>query len=229
MVISTYSSGDCHAREYYVRPATIDRVQQSWIAPAIEQYVEWMAERHYSAHSVLRRVPLLLNFGAFARAHGARELKELPDHAEAFVQNQVGKSARGRRRTLSRERRAKEVRGPVQQMLRLAVPGYLGRRRACKPDNPFELQAPGWLQYLVEEKGLRPNSLKQYRFHLNQFAGYLARADIIDLAELSPTLLSGFIAEYAPPRVSWSTVRNACGTLRVFCATCTGSGSSRVI
>lgn len=32
---------------------------------------------------------------------------------------------------------------------------------------------------------------------------------------MSPTLLSGFIAEYGP-RVAWTTLRNACGTLRVF-------------
>jgi len=71
-------------------------------------------------------------------------------------------------------------------------------------------------RYLTEEKGLRPHSIHHYRFYLRQFATYLERIGIDDLSKLSPTVLSGFIAEYAPPRVSWETVRNACGTLRVF-------------
>jgi integrase/recombinase XerD len=101
-------------------------------------------------------------------------------------------------------------------MIRLAVPGYIGRGRPHKPDNPFERQAPGLLRYLIEEKGLRQGSIQHYQFYLRQFAAYLERIGIDDLARLSPTVLSGFIAEYAPPRVSWSTVRNACGVLRVF-------------
>ncbi|MEX0708926.1 MAG: site-specific integrase, partial [Woeseia sp.] len=87
--------------------------------------------------------------------------------------------------------------------------------RGGKPDNPFEAQAPRFLTFLTEEKGLRPRSIKQYRFHLHQFAAYLKRIGIDDLIELSPTVLSGFIAEYGP-RVAWTTLRNACGTLRVF-------------
>jgi site-specific recombinase XerD len=101
-------------------------------------------------------------------------------------------------------------------MLELVVPGYIGRGRPPKPDNPFERQAPGLLRYLTEEKGLRPHSIHHYQSYLRQFATYLERIGIDDLAKLSPTILSGFIAEYAPPRVAWETVRNACGTLRVF-------------
>ncbi|WP_211704305.1 tyrosine-type recombinase/integrase, partial [Paraburkholderia aspalathi] len=68
--------------------------------------------------------------------------------------------------------------------------------------------------YLVEEKGLRPRTILQYRFHLHQFAAYLERTGI-GLRAVSPTVISGFITEYGP-RVAWTTLRNACGTLRVF-------------
>jgi site-specific recombinase XerD len=100
-------------------------------------------------------------------------------------------------------------------MLRLAIPGYIGLVRPHKPNNPFEQQAPQFLTHLAEEKGLRPRSMLHYRHHLHQFATYLQRIGIEDLATLSPTVLSGFIAEYGPPRVAWTTARNACGTLRV--------------
>ena len=48
-----------------------------------------------------------------------------------------------------------------------------------------------------------------------KFAAYLARIGLKDLACLSAKVLSGFVADYAP-RVAWPTLRNACGTLRVF-------------
>lgn len=198
---------------YYIRPETLDRIRASWIAPAIEQYVHWLTEQHYTARSVLHRVPVLFCFGEFAKGRGARELVQLPDHVEPFVQEWVRE--RGRGRGAARQRKlGQEVRNPIQQMLRLAVAGYAGRCRPHKPDNPFERQAPRFLEFLTEEKGLRPRTLLQYRFHLRQFAAYLERVGIDDLGTLSPIVLSGFVADYGP-RVDWSTLRNACGTLRV--------------
>lgn len=202
--------------KYYLRPVTIDRIQQSWIASAIECHVTWMDAQHYSVRSVLRRIPLAVRFGEFAKARGATALGDLPAHVEPFVQDWVGHAGHGHRSAARRTALAKEVRGPLQQMLRVALPDYAGCKRVSKPENPFARQAPGWLQHLTDEKGLRPNTRKQYRHHLHQFAAYLERAGVDDLAQLTPTLLSGFIAGYAPPRVSWSTVRNTCGALRVW-------------
>jgi integrase/recombinase XerD len=202
--------------KYYIRPATIDRLYESWIASAVEQYVAWMAEHRYADRSVYRRIPILVSFGEFAKTHGASKVKDLPDHVDPFVQAWVSERGGGRRSARRRKQLGNEVRNPIRQMIRLAVPGYIGRGRPHKPDNPFERQAPGLLRYLIEEKGLRQGSIQHYQFYLRQFAAYLERIGIDDLARLSPTVLSGFIAEYAPPRVSWSTVRNACGVLRVF-------------
>jgi integrase/recombinase XerD len=201
--------------KYYTRPTTVDRIRGSWIASAVEQYVSWMAERRYTDSSVTRRIPIIVSFGEFAKAHGASEVNNLPDHVEPFVQAWVGRH--GRRYSARRRKQlGNEVRNPIRQMLRLAVPGYIGRGRPHKPNNPFERQAPGFLRHLIEERGLRRSSILHYRFYLRQFAIYLERAGISDLAKLSPIVLSGFIAEYAPPRVAWETVRCACGTLRVF-------------
>jgi integrase/recombinase XerD len=107
------------------------------------------------------------------------------------------------------------VRNPIRQMLRLTIPGYIDLVRPHKPNSPFGQPAPQFLTHLAEEKGLRPRSMLHYRHHLHQFATYLQRIGIEDLATLSPTVLSGFIAEYCPPRVAWTTALNACGTLRV--------------
>lgn len=201
--------------KYYTRPTTVDRIQESWIASAVEQYVSWMAERRYTDSSVTRRIPIVVSFGEFAKAHGASQINDLPDHLEPFVQTWVGRH--GRRYSARRRKQlGNEVRNPIRQMLRLVVSNYVGRGRPHKPDNPFERQAPDFLRHLIEERGLRRSSILHYRFYLRQFSIYLERAGINDLAKLSPLVLSGFIAEYAPPRVAWETVRCACGTLRVF-------------
>ncbi len=31
--------------KYYIRPTTIDRIHEAWIASAVEQYVSWMAQK----------------------------------------------------------------------------------------------------------------------------------------------------------------------------------------
>jgi integrase/recombinase XerD len=200
---------------YYIRPVTIDRIRSSWIAAAIEQYVGWLAAQGYSQRTVLRRVPLLVAFGEFAKSHGATAVAHLPEHVEPFVQTWIADHTRARNPGRTRRKVGQCVRNPIRQILRLAIPGYVGLGRPHKPDNPFETQAPQFLAYLTEEKGLRPRSIKQYRFHLRQFATYLEHVGVKDLAQLSPTVLSGFIAQYGP-RIAWPTLRNACGTLRVF-------------
>jgi len=70
---------------YFVKPQTVDRIRASWIGPEIEQYVAWLDEREYAPRSVLHRVPVLIAFGEFAWAGGARTVAELPGHVEGFV------------------------------------------------------------------------------------------------------------------------------------------------
>jgi site-specific recombinase XerD len=201
--------------QYYVRPVTVDRIRTSWITPAIERYVGWLTEQKYTYKSVSRRIPLLVAFGEFAKTHGATEVAHLPDLVEPFVQVWLSQHAKGRLSTEARKKIGNCARNPVRQMLRLAIPGYMGRGRPQKPGNPFERQAPKFFVYLTEEKGLRPRSIEKYQHYLHQFASYLARIGLNDLARLSPNMLSGFIADYGP-RVAWPTLRNGCGSLRVF-------------
>ena len=199
---------------YYVRPETVDRIRSSWIISAIEQYVAWMAEHRYTERSVLHRVPILVRFGEFAKSNGANDLMHLPEHVEPFVQAWIRERTRGKSPNRI-YKTAQEVRNPIYQMLQLVVPDYVSPGRPHKPDNPFEQQAPHFLTYLVEEKGLRPSSIYLYRFHLRQFSAYLKRIELNNLESLSPMIISSFIAEYGP-KVAWTTLRNACGVLRVF-------------
>ena len=52
---------------YYVRPDSADRVRSSWVGDPIEKYVGRLTQQRYASRTVLRRIPLLMEFGEFAR------------------------------------------------------------------------------------------------------------------------------------------------------------------
>lgn len=200
---------------YFLKPETLDRFRASWIGPEVERYVAWLGEHGYSARSVCRRVPLVWAFGEFARQRGAGALSDLPAHLEPFVADWVARYRPVDERPWSSARLAKEVRGPLSQMLEVTLPGYEGRGRPHRGD-PFAEVLPGFFEYLVSERGLRPATILLYRHHLRRFEAYLRRIDLRRLAELTPVLLSAFVAELTGAGLAKTSVREACGILRVF-------------
>jgi site-specific recombinase XerD len=198
--------------QYFVKPSTIDRLRGSWIGAEIEAYVAWLVAQGYSAKSIWRRVPIAFAFGEFAGARGAVGVGELAEHIEAFVADRV---ALHDTRTGSRRPMGKEVRGPVEQMLSVVLPGFepTGRPHHAQP---FAEVLPGFFDYLVGERGLRPASVLQYRHHLDRFEAYLRRIGVGSVAELSPAILSAFIVERSGAGLAKSTVRDNAGVLRVF-------------
>ena len=199
---------------YFVRPTTVDRIRSSWIAGAIEQYVDWLTERGYAARNVWQRVPVLRHFGDFARAHGAAVWAELPLHVDAFVEHWVRERGPGRKTVQARKKLAREARNPIEQMLRLVVPGYSGRSRARWAREPFQGRASEFFTYLRDERGLREASILHYKHHLGPFEAYLERIHLLDLGALSPAVLGAFLADSA--HLSRTSLRDRCGVLRVF-------------
>ena len=197
---------------YFVQPQTVDRVRASSIAQRFERNVAWLAEHGYTARSVLRRVPLLVEFGEFGRARGAQTVGDLPAHVDAFV---VERQQRVRRLDARGPQVAKEIRGPVEQMLVVLLPGFVGSGRRHRPD-PFVDALPGFFEYLVGERGLRPASIGNYQHHLVRFERFLGRIGVAQLSELSPAILSAFIAERAGAGLAKTSLRDCCGVLRVF-------------
>jgi integrase/recombinase XerD len=202
---------------YFVKPQTVDQVRASWIGAEVERYVVWMVEQGYSSRCVWRRVPLVVAFGEFARARGARAVEDLPGYVDGFVAERVA-GHRGVRRCGKAEtgrQVVSEVRGPIELMLRLVVPGFLGGGRRQRRD-PFAEVLPGFFGYLADERGLRPATITQYRHQLTRFEAYLDRIGVSELSELSPPLLSAFVAELAGAGLSKATIGLGCTMLRVF-------------
>jgi len=141
---------------------------------------------------------------------------DLPAHVEDFVAERVEQRRALRRRDDSPQQEpSKELRGPVEQMLELVVPGFQGSGRRHHV-LPFTESVPGFFEYLSGERGLRPASVRLYQFHLDRFEAYLARIEVHRLRELSPAVLSAFLAERRGAGLANTTVRDTCGVPRVF-------------
>jgi len=209
---------------YFVKPETIDRIQASWLREPIEAYVKWLSDQDYGCRTVCRRVPVLMNFGEFAWSRGARTLHELPALVTSFADNWFSAHVCNRSGELGRQSARNEVTGPIQQFLRLVVPDYTqtARRPAAIP-HVLE-QASEFFGYLREERGLQENTIAQYGFFLRRFGAYLTHIGLSDLRELSPVILSGFIADArrepgsagSGNPMSASLIGGLCSRLRVF-------------
>lgn len=199
---------------YYVRPQAVGRIRASWIGSEIECYVVWLAEQSYSRASVRCRVRVLFAFGEFAWAVGARSVGDLPAHVDALVAKRVPEHRAAQLGDVAAREHVKNVRGPIEQMLRLVVPGFMGRRRALL-EVPFIDELSGFFEYLLCERGLRRTSLHGYECYLRSFERYLRGVGVQQLVELSPALISAFVAERSAG-LATASVGLLCGALREF-------------
>ena len=199
---------------YFIRPETVDRIRASWIGAPIERYVGWLAERGYKARNVFHRVPVLMQFGEFAKSQGASNVEDLPGHVDAFVRRWTEQHSQQSKSETARRKVGHDARNPVEQLLQLELPGYAGSRRPRAPV-PFQARVPGFIPYLRQERGLRETSVCQYEHHLRAFESYLKSIGLLDLGALSAVILSAFVADRSA-RLGRQSVRELCGVLRVF-------------
>jgi integrase/recombinase XerD len=196
----------------FVRQETLDRIRSSWLGLAVERYAAWLYQRGYRVGTLATRVSILRQFGTFARTHGAQRYEELPTHLEPFLQFWIH---RPRRASDSPLRVARHARVAIEQMLRIAVPGFVGRPRRQAIREPFANRAPKFSTYLRHERGLCDTTLELYDEHLRAFAAYLIDLGRESLRELTSAVVSGFLTERSEG-LNRSTLRIRCAVLRVF-------------
>ena len=204
--------------DYFAKPSTIDRIRAHWLAPQIELYVEWMQTNGYAYRNIVSRVPYLCQFADFTARRGVIDLNSAAGEVEEFASHWVASyEARSGSKPL-RPKHLYEVRNPIRQMLRLALEGRITLKRRQKP-YLFAAEAPGFLEYLRTERGLRESTVHHYLYGLNRLGNYLKRVSVISLRELSPALLASFVIDTAPA-LSRTSRRDICGELRVFLRFC---------
>lgn len=200
---------------YFVRQETLARIRSSWMGPVIERYSAWLCERGYRVGTLPKRVSILRQFGTFAQRHGARDYEELPAHLESFLQFWLHQSHPRRESGPPPSQLARHTRVAIEQMLRVVVPGFVGRSRRHAIAEPFSDRVRGFFTYLREERGLRDATLDLYASHLRQFDTYLTQHGISQLSGLSVQVLRGFLTDQ-DERLQRSYVRLRGTVLRVF-------------
>ncbi len=121
---------------YFAKPQTVECIRASWNGSEVERYVGWLAGQGYGARTVWRRVPRVVAFGEFARQRGAKVVGDLPAHVDAYVTQRVSEHRGERKNGSTAQQVAKEVRGPIEQMLRIIIPGFERTGRA-HPHTPI--------------------------------------------------------------------------------------------
>ena len=198
---------------YYTRARYADRVRSRWLGPAIDRYVEWLAARNAARDTVKRSVQALVQFNDFAQSRGATTWDDLPAHVEPFMAQWMQRRGSWCRTAKDRACVNANGRTPVEQLLRLLVPNFVGTQRHI--DLPFSNSVPTLFSHLTEERGLRPETLHGYKHHLRAFEAYLGKHYKCDLSALTPKVINDFIIDSAK-RLSGSGVRGRSAVLRAF-------------
>jgi site-specific recombinase XerD len=198
--------------QYFLRPTTVDRIRSNGLAPQIEQYVEWMHAQKYARQNITRRIALLCHFADFARTNGASDLASATSLVERFGDHWMAGNRCWNLETRPKLRR--DICSIIRQMLLLILEGRVTRERGHPPFQ-FQSEAPGFFQYLTEERGMNKLTVARYLRYLNRLADFLKRVGVTSLSELSPQLLSSFVVETAP-KFARNTRRDLCGVIRTF-------------
>lgn len=197
---------------YYTRPATLDRIRSLGLGAPISRYAEWMSEQQVARASALFRLQTLVLFDRYVSARQVRALEALPAQLEPFIRH--WRRTRGHRpHSASYDRSLRAgPRATLEQFLRLTVPGFVGRVRGAPW--PLRDRAPGFLEHLREERGLRPETLAGYAHHLRVVERWLERAAITDLSSLTPALVGRLLLE-STRRLAPGGRQGRAGALRV--------------
>ncbi len=197
---------------YFVRPATVDRLRALWLGPAISRYAEWLSDRQVSRASALFKLQTLVLFDRFVTARHVRALEELPAQIEPFIEE--WQRTRGRRPHSASYGRSLRT-GPrttIEELLRLVIPGFVGTER--RQPWPLRDLAPGFLEHLRDERGLRPDTLICYEHHMRVFERFLQSAAITDLPTLTPAIVNRFLVD-STARLQPGARQGRAGALRV--------------
>jgi site-specific recombinase XerD len=183
-----------------------------WLGPVFDRYAEWLSSRQTAKATALRHLQILAQFSQFVERRGVRDYAELPGHIDPFIKYRLRKFGKWCRNERDRATVRCASRAPVEQLLRQLIPGFLGTVRTSPW--PMQAMAPGLLEYLREERGLRPETIGGYEHHLRVFERFLDSARIQDLARLTPALVTRFLTE-STAGLSWEAQSGRAGVLRV--------------
>jgi hypothetical protein len=167
---------------YCVRPKTADRIRALWLGPAIDQYAAWTADRGAAKATVTRNLQALIHFDRFAKNCGATAWTDLPALIDPFVDHWMREHGAWCTGARARQSLRSHPRTPVEQMLRLLVPGFVGT--TTRRPVPFHETAP------ISLSISNGSGASDRRRCISTFITYASSRRIFDAAGLAPSTKS---------------------------------------
>jgi integrase/recombinase XerD len=199
---------------YFTKPETLDRINASWLGEPITRYVHWLHEQGYGARTIQRRVPVLMQFAEFTRNRCVITWENLPDYVAPFVDHYIRAHELERTHKEALADRMLFAGTPVRQLLALILPDYPWKR-SRKWSPPLAKQAEQFFDYLSQERGLSPLTVKNITHHIRRLEKYLHRIELHELGALSPAVISAFMTDSSRD-LGKSALRVLSSHLRVF-------------
>ena len=199
--------GSCPMLEkYFVKPQTVDRIRASWIGAADR------AVRDLAGRAGLRRQERVAAGAAAGRVRGVRPPAAVPGRwrtcrLTSMPSSPSGSASPATPAAARPDRSPRTVRGPVEQMLTVVAARLRGHRppapRAARsPRGPGVLRVPGRRAWPSAGVDRCPTGITWTASRPT-----CARIGVAGLEELSPALLSAFVAERAGAGLAKTTVR----------------------
>ncbi len=119
---------------------------------ALDQYAAWASARGAAKATVSGHLQALIHFDQFARDRGATTWADLPALVEPFVDQWMQKHGTRCAGDRARQSLRSHPRTPVEQTLRLLIPGFIGT--TTRRPVPFQGTAPHFFDALRQEWAL---------------------------------------------------------------------------
>ena len=74
---------------FFLKPQTVDRILRCWLGSRIEAYVTILCDQGYSTRTILRRVPILVEFASFTEARSVSQIEKAETVVDEFVADWV--------------------------------------------------------------------------------------------------------------------------------------------
>ena len=201
------------------RPALVWRMQRACrkrpvrlrvegpLAPYLEPYAEYLADRGYSQVSYWKKTFLISEFSRWLGEERVSVSEITPEHEAAFLR------ARARHRI--------PIRGDPVSLS--GVTHWLRGQGAIESPadasdevSGIELIVQEYTDWLREERGLAPSTIENYAGYIRRFLTSLCGADEPHLAEISASQVTDYIRRNAPRDQTFSQAKNIVTSLRSF-------------
>jgi integrase/recombinase XerD len=186
----------------FSHPSFLARVWRCWLRSSLEDFLRHLSDQRFRQSTLRLYTSRLLAFGEFTARQGVGDLTQLPPWVEPYLAQL-------------------RAQAPTRQKVRLLVARFLRHFQrqgllplpAPAPLSPEATFIESYLQFLRDQRGLSPASLRAKDQTCQAFRAFVTAEGLPGLHALRPDLIHRFIVGQGK-RYSRKTLHSRCSDLR---------------